>query len=259
MNSFIRLGLGLVFLVGLAGCHACGHTWGHNCGHNDCGCGGSEVTTCEHCVCDGDECDHCESCEECHKPKLSKLKKKMKHSKKSDKYELPREASAYGYGKHVVYTGDDWGGIPHPPTSPGMMPWGSMGSCCDSCNMPMMDGGGMPSMPGSSGGCTSCTANAGMMPQPESFGCTSCQAGQHPQLQSTPATSGGTCAHCGPGNATPDSFYSPMQPGRGTPTPAPPATDSGPMPPTPDTSNPNSNDQSSGGPIQKLQWVPRQL
>jgi hypothetical protein len=262
MKTALRLACGLLLIVSAVGCHTCHHSCGdqacqprRSCLHKSClhklfkgrggcgcnsgcgeGCGGSEGEM----ACD---CGH-----------------HRHHHKSKVSYDLPAEAMMHGYDKTVVYTGDDWQGIPQPVMG-GMMP---MSVGCAGCagGPPMMSmppvgcagcaGSGMSPIPGD-GGCASC-AGTGVAPQPATSGCASC--GGNP-ANSTPATppTGGSCASCGAG-ASADSFYNPMGPHHVTPAPAPPAD---PAPPIESVPGGEKSATSGNEPIQKIHWVPRQL
>ncbi|MFM9960401.1 MAG: hypothetical protein ACKV2Q_04165 [Planctomycetaceae bacterium] len=256
MKTALRLSCGLLLIVSVVGCRTCQHSCGEQscqpqgcsqhkgclsklfkgkgkggCGcHSDCGdgCGGGQM------ACD---CGHPHGRHKSHK-----------------NYDLPGEAAMYGYDKSVVYTGEDYQGIPQQGLNMMPMPGG-----CSGC------AGGHPMMGMPSTGCAGC-AGPGMSPMPSegmsvpqsapSGGCASC-GGNHPTPGPTPMTpmtpatppAGGGCASCG-ANASSEAFYHPMGLQHHNPVPAPPA-EGGPQP---------AIEAVPGGePIQKIHWVPRQL
>ena len=256
MNTVLRICLGLLVTVSAVGCRSChnqcgGCDSGHSgCGHKSClhkifkkgDCGGNDA-----CGCDGDistcECHH-------HGGKS----KKSKH-----RYEFPAEAAMYGYGNSVVYTGDDWQGMPQ-----------GMSAGCSGCGAPAMDGmmspstgcagcsGGLAPTPNIGGGCASCGGNHSA-PTPSSTGCASC-GGNHsptPTMPSIPPASGG-CASCG-ASAANESFYNPLGPNHNSPAPAPPAEGSNQPSSAPPEGIPGGEKAAGSESIQKIHWVPRQL
>ena len=231
MNTVLRLSLGLLFAASLVGCHTCyrGGCYYDSCGQqNACGCDG-EFAGCD-----------CES----HGPRV-----RHRHSRSK----VPSDAVTHGYDGSVVYSGDDWQGIPqsgpgmpmqgghHPSGGPHMLaPGGGCSSCGSGPSLPMPSGGG----------CASCGGGSGqMMPHAAPGGCASCGTGSQPTLATPP--SGGNCASCGTG--TPNDFYSPISPSPGSPTPdAPPAEG------VPGQNN-DGKAAGHGESIQKINWVPRQF
>ena len=253
MKTALRLCFGLLLTVSAVGCHTCQSGCQSSC---DSGCG---HRSCLHKVAEklrggGGGQGACDSCGQeagcaCGQQHRSHRKAKMK-------YELPAEAAMYGYDKSVVYTGDDWQGMPQQMM--GAMPGG-----CSGCagGAPMMStpssgcagcaGGGPTPAPG---GCASC--GGGSAPQPASGGCASC-GGNHAMPSTVPSAPsvGGGCASCGAAAGN-DSFYNPMGPNHHGPAPAPPAEGA----PTPTIEAvPGNNAAGSGESIQKIHWVPRQL
>lgn len=239
MNTVMRLSLGLLFAASLMGCHTC---YRGGCAYDGCGGGCQDA-----CGCDGEfaSCD-CQN----HGPHV-------RHSRIRSK--APSDATAHGYDGSVVYSGDDWQGIPQQQGAmPGMpmqqrgyhqggMPPQMMGPSggCSSC------GSGHNSPIPGDGGCASCGSGGGqMMPQAAPGGCASCGTGTHP----TPATppSGGNCASCGTGTPN-DSFYSPIAPNPGSPAPDAPPSEGIPG------QNNDGKAAGQGESIQKINWVPRQL
>lgn len=246
MKTILRFCLGLLLAVSAVGCHTCQTSCQSSCQPGcDTGCG---QRSCLHKVVDkfkGNRCNNCGSQGDCGCEHEATCDCGHQHhrvrNRSKGKYQLPAEAAMYGYDNSVVYTGDDFQGIPQ--QSMGMMP---MSVGCSGC------AGGTPMMSMPSTGCAGC---GGVSPIPSEGGCASC-GGNHPSpVSSVPPTSGG-CASCGAG-ATNDSFYNPMGPGHHGPAPAPPAegTTPAPMP----EAVPGSNAAGSGEPIQKIHWVPRQL
>ncbi len=263
MKTALRLSCGLLLIVSAVGCHTCQHSCGdQGCapqggcqqksvfgklfkGKSGCGC----QSECDQ-GCGGHEGELPCDCGRHHSPKKSK-NKKCKHC---------NEAAMYGYDSTVVYTGDDWQGIPQPVM--GMMP---MAGGCSGCagGAPMMSmpstgcagcgGSGMSPMP-HEGGCASCGGN-GVVPQPPSGGgCASCGGNHSVPTPAAPPASGG-CASCGAA-AGAESFYNPMGPNH-HPAPVPPAEGA---PPPSIESVPGEKASTSGGEqIQKIHWVPRQL
>ena len=260
MKTALRFCLGLLLTISAVGCHTCqtscqsSSDTGYNtdCGHRSClhklkdkfrggncnNCGGQSNCGCEQepaCACG--------------------------HHRRHKKSKVHSEAAMYGYDKSVVYTGDDWQGIPQPAM--GMMP---MTGGCSGCagGAPMMSmpstgcagcgGSGVAPAPGG-GGCASCSGT-GSVPQPAPGGCAGC-GGNHSTPSTVPSAPpvGGGCASCGTGVTT-DSFYNPMGPNHQNPAPAPPA-ETAPAP-TPEAA-PGNNAAGSGDQIQKIHWVPRQL
>ena len=254
MKTALRFCLGLLLTISAVGCHTCQSGCQSSC---DTGCGNR---SCLHKVVDkfkgGNRCNNCGSqgdcgCEqevacECGRSHRVRSRSKRQHG-------VPTEAAMYGYDKSVVYTGEDYQGIPQ---QMGMMPMsGGCGAPMTSMPSTGCAGCGGPSPVPSEGGCASC-GGGGQVPQPAPGGCASC-GGNHATptpVPSVPPTSGG-CASCGAGAST-DSFYNPMGPGHHAPAPAPPAEgNSSPMP----EAVPGSNAAGSGDQIQKINWVPRQL
>lgn len=257
MKTALRIYLGLLLTVSAVGCHTCRTSCDSGCGHRSClhksclhkifnrgGCG-------SHSECGG--CDGEAGCE-CGHSHHVRCKKSKGH------YELPAEAAMYGYDKSVVYTGDDWQGIPQ-PTIGMMTPMtaGGCGGCAGGAPMMSMPatgcagcgGTGLSPIPGD-GGCASC-GGSGSAPAPAASGCASC-GGNQPAPAAPPANGG--CASCGAG-ASADSFYNPMGPNHLTPAPAPPAE----TVPSPSIESVPGGEKaaSSNEPIQKIHWVPRQL
>lgn len=238
MNTVLRICLGLLVTISAVGCHTCHNQCGGGCdsGHSGCGhksCLGklfkkSDCGCNDSCGCSGDvstcECQH-------HSGKFKRSK---------GKYAFPAEQAMHGYGNSVVYTGDDWQGMPQPAM--GMMPQG-MSAGCSGCGAPAMT----PST-----GCAGCSG--GMAPPPTvGGGCSSCGGNHSAPTASIPPSSG--CASCAAG-ATNDSFYNPLGSGTLSPAPAPPAE--APQSTTPPEGIPG--DKAAGGDsIQKIHWVPRQL
>ena len=228
MNTVLRLSLGLLLAVSLVGCNSCGHQSCLTKGfHNGCGCGchdagGGDV--------DGAACD-------CGQPHAPRMKHRLGKSKM-----LP-DAAVHGYDRSVVYTGEDWQGIPQ-QAAPGMMGAPFSGGC-SGC-------GGGPSMPPSVG-CSGCGGGPISAPPAQGGGCASCGGGAPTQMPSSLPSSGG-CASCG-ANAGNESFYSPMTPNHGSPTPAPPAEGI----PGQNDNSPGDKAVNQGETIQKINWVPRQL
>jgi len=259
MKTALRLSCGLLLIVTAVGCHTCQHS----CGEQSCqpqqGCqqkscfqklfkrGGGCQSNC------GDGCGGFDGEMTCD------CGRHRGHRKSNKNYELPAESAMYGYDKSVVYTGDDWQGIPQPAM--GMMP---MVAGCSGC------AGGAPMMSTPSTGCAGCSG-PGLSPAPHEGGCASCGGGG--AVPQPPA--GGGCASCGGNHATPgsvapstsggcascgaaasaDSFYNPMGPHH-QPAPAPPAEGV----PNPAIESVPGGDKASGGEtIQKIHWVPRQL
>lgn len=263
MKTILRFCLGLLLAISAVGCHTCQTSCQSSCEPGcDSGCG---HRSCLHKVVDKfKRCNRCGSQGDCgceHEATCDCGRHHRVRNRSKGKYQLPAEAAMYGYDNSVVYTGDDFQGIPQ--QAMGMMP---MSVGCAGCagGAPMMSmpstgcagcgGSGVSPIP-SEGGCASC-GGSGQAPQPAAGGCASC-GGNHPTpaaAPSVPPTSGG-CASCG-ASATNDSFYNPMGPGHNTPAPAPPAEGNpAPMP----EGVPGNNATGSGDPIQKIHWVPRQL
>lgn len=262
MKTALQLCFGLLLTISAVGCHTCQTSCQSSC---DPCCGGCGHRSCLHklkdkfrgcnCGCQHSDCDGCGGEEVCD------CGHHHKHKKSKVKYEHPVEATMYGYDKSVVYTGDDWQGIPQPVM--GSMP-GMMAGGCSGCagGAPMMSmpstgcsgcgGSGISPTP-SEGGCASCSGT-GSAPQPATSGCASC-GGNHVMPSTAPSVPsvGGGCASCGTGAAN-DSFYNPMGPIQ--PAPAPPAENA---PPPAESVPGNNNAAGSGEPIQKIHWVPRQL
>lgn len=258
MKTVLQMCLGLLLTVSAVGCHTCqsGHQSGcdSGCGHRSCLHKVADKFKGGQCGCQSDcggDCGHGDQCDCSHRVSHRKFKRKSSH---------PVEATMYGYDNSVVYTGDDWNGIPQPAM--GMMP--SAGGCSGCAGgAPMMSmpstgcsgcgGSGIAPTP-SGGTCASC-AGGGSVPQAAPSSCASC-GGNHSApvtAPSVPPVSG--CASCG-GAATADSFYNPMGPVHNGPAPAPPAEATpAPMP----EAVPGNNAASSGDQIQKIHWVPRQL
>ena len=256
MKTALRFCFGLLLTVSAVGCHTCQQSCQSGC---DSGCG---HRSCLHKLTDkfrgggcGCQNNDCQSCGVAHgnDSGCDCGRHRSRHKSKS-KYELPAEAAMYGYDKSVVYTGGDWQGIPQP-----MM--GSMPGGCSGCagGAPMMSmpstgcsgcaGSGISPAPGG-GSCASC-GGGGSIPQPVGGGCASC-GGNHSMPASVPPVGGG-CASCGAAAGN-DSFYNPMGPNH--PAPAPPAEGTpAPMP----EAVPGNNAAGSGGSIEKIHWVPRQL
>lgn len=251
MKTALRICLGLLLTISAVGCHTCQSSCQSSC---DTGCG---HRSCLHkikdkfrggnCGCQTDGgCGHEATCD-------------CGHHHGHRKSKVHSEAAMYGYDKSVVYTGDDWQGIPQPAM--GMMP---MAGGCSGCagGSPMMSmpstgcsgcgGSGVAPTPGE-GGCASC-GGTGSVPQSAPGGCASC-GGNHSIPATVPSAppAGGGCASCGTGSTT-DSFYNPMGPNH--PAPAPPVE--GTPAPTPEAV-PGNNAAGSSEPIQKIHWVPRQL
>lgn len=263
MKTTLQLCFGLLLAISAVGCHTCQTSRQSSC---DTGCNtGCGHRSCLHKVVDkfkgGNRCNNCGSQGDCGCEQEVACECGRSHrvrSRSKRRNEFSTEASMYGYDKSVVYTGDDYQGIPQ---QMGMMP---MSGGCAGCagGAPMMSmpstgcagcgGSGVSPIP-SEGGCASC-GGSGQAPQPAAGGCASC-GGNHPTpTPSVPPTSGG-CASCG-ASATNDSFYNPMGPGHHSPAPAPPAEGNpAPMP----EAVPGNNAAGSGDPIQKIHWVPRQL
>ena len=264
MKTALRLCLGLLLTISAVGCHTCQSNCQNSCQSNcDSGCGNGSCLTKAFSklkgIGGGGGCQSDRGCDE--EPVCDCGRPHHRHSKRSKaRYDLPAEATMYGYDKSVVYTGDDWQGIPQPAM--GMMP---MAGGCSGCaggaptmSMPSTGcagcgGSGISPAP-SGGGCASC-GGTGSVPQPAPGGCASC-GGNHATpstAQSAPPVGSG-CASCGAG-ATTDSFYNPMGPNH--PAPAPPAEGA----PTPAIEAvPGDNKAAgSGDSIQKIHWVPRQL
>lgn len=263
MKTALRLSCGLLLIISAVGCHTCQHSCGdqgcqprQSClhksclhkifkGKSGCGCHSDCGDRCGEGCCEGDgeancDCGHHHGCRKCKK-----------------KCDRPSEAMMHGYDSSVVYTGDDWQGIPQPIMG-GMMP---MSVGCSGCagGAPMMSmpatgcsgcgGSGMSPIPGDSG-CASC-GGSGIAPQPApGGGCASC-GGNQPAPATPPV--GGGCASCGAG-ATPDSFYNPHHPA-----PAPPAEGGAPAPSLESVPGGDKAATSGSEPIQKIHWVPRQL
>ena len=234
MNTVLRLSLGLLLAASMVGCNSCGHQSclhkAFNSGNNGCGCGchdGGGYDT------DGATCD----CGQQHAPR-------MKHHRVRSK--MQPDAVAHGYDGSVVYTGDDWQGIPQ--QAPGMT-GAPFSSGCSGC------GGGpsMSPMP-SAGGCSGCGGGPiSAPPIQQGGGCASCGGGIPSQVTPSIPSSGG-CASCGAA-AGHESFYSPMTPNHGSPAPAPPAEGI----PGQNESSPGDKASTQGESIQKINWVPRQL
>lgn len=257
MKTALRLCLGLLLTISTVGCHTCQTSCQSSC---DTGCG---HRSCLHKFTDkvrgsNRECQsECGGCEH----EACACRHHHGHKKSKNRYEMPPEAAMYGYDNSVVYTGDDWQGIPQPAM--GMMP---MAGGCSGCagGAPMMSspstgcagcgGSGIAPTP-NGGGCASC-GGTGSIPQPAPGTCASC-GGNHPTPPTVPSAppAGGGCASCGTG-ATTDSFYNPMGPNHQAPAPAPPAESvPAPMP----EAVPGNNAAGSAEQIQKIHWVPRQL
>lgn len=259
MKTALRFCLGLLLTISAVGCHTCQTSCQSSC---DTGCN----TGCGHRSClskfkdkfrRGNCCSNCGSQSECGCEQELACACGHRHGHKKSKVQY--EPAMYGYDKSVVYTGDDWQGIPQPMM--GMMP---MAGGCSGCagGAPMMSmpstgcagcgGSGIAPGPGD-GGCASC-AGTGSVPQPAPGGCASC-GGNHSIPSTAPSVppAGGGCASCGAGAAT-ESFYNPMGPNHQNPAPAPPAETA----PTPEAV-PGNNAAGSGEQIQKIHWVPRQL
>jgi len=265
MKTALRLFCGLLLIVSAVGCHTCHHS----CGDQGCapqggslhkGCLGKLFKGKSGCGCQS-ECD--EGC--CgHEGELScDCGHHHSHHKSKKKCKKCSEAAMYGYDSSVVYTGEDWQGMPQPIM--GMMP---LAGGCSGCagGAPMMSmpttgcagcgGSGISPIP-SEGGCASC-GGSGVVPQPQppiSGGCATC-GGNHsaPAPATAPAPVGGGCASCGAAAAN-ESFYNPMGPHH-QPAPAPPAEA---VPNPAIESVPGGEKASSGESIQKIHWVPRQL
>lgn len=258
MKTALRLSCGLLLMISAVGCRTCQHSCGEqscqpqdrghhksclkklfkgkgkgSCGcHSECGdgCGGGQMA-----------CD---------------CGRKHGHHKSHANDDMPGEAAMYGYDKSVVYTGDDWQGIPH--QGQGMMP---MPGGCSGC------AGGHPMMGMPSTGCAGC-ASPGLSPIPgdnggfhqpgSGGGCAGC-GGNHPTPGPMPTAppAGGGCASCG-ANAGHESFYNPMGPQHHNPAPAPPA-EGVPHPSIESVPGGEKASTSGGEPIQKIHWVPRQL
>ncbi len=266
MKTALRLSYGLLLIVSAVGCHTCQHSCGDQgctpqggCQHKSClgklfkgkGGGGCQSDCGDGCgVGDGEmACD----CGRHHGPRKSKSK--CKHC---------NEAAMYGYDNSVVYTGDDWQGMPQPGM--GMMP---MAGGCSGCagGAPMMSmpstgcagcgGSGMSPIP-NEGGCASC-GGSGVVPQPQpptGGGCASCGGNHSAPVPAAPPAGGG-CASCGAAAAN-ESFYNPMGPHH-HPAPAPPAEGGVPNPSIESVPGGDKGPTSGGETIQKIQWVPRQL
>lgn len=256
MKTALQLCWGLLLTVSAVGCHTCQTSCQSEC---DSGCG---HRSCLHKVAEKFRGGRCGCGSECDTECAGNCGHHHRHKKSKGHYEFPAEAAMHGYDKSVVYTGDDWQGIPQPAM--GMLP---MGPGCSGCagGTPMMShpstgcagcaGGGVSPTPGA-GGCASC-GTPGNVSQPAPGGCASC-GGNHQTpstVPSVPATSG-NCASCGAG-ATADSFYNPMGPNHLNPAPAPPVDAA----PSPSLESVPGGDKAatSGDTIQKIHWVPRQL
>ena len=237
MNTVLPLSLGLLLMASMVGCNTCGH---QNCMHkamnNGCGCGCHDGGACD--IDAGANCD----CGHGHK-RAPRIKNRHAKSKM-----LP-DAQAHGYNSSVVYTGEDYQGIPQQPVAMMGTPYSSG---CSGCS----GGPSISTMPSvgtiPSSGCAGCSGGSISTPPIQSSGCSSCGGGV-PQQMSSPIPSSGGCASCG-GNAGHESFYSPMSPNNG-PAPAPPAESL----PGHNESSPGDKAVNQGESIQKINWVPRQL
>ena len=241
MKTVLRLSLGLLLAASLVGCHTCGQ---QSCLHkifdNGCGCHDNQ--------CGGDAC----GCNEGVAVGARRVRTRR---------HVPVDATMHGYGNSVVYTGDDWQGIPQPAM--GQMPMmgaPSGGNCGCSGGMPGMApmpssgcaGCGAPaSIPSQGGGCASCAGGNHIEPQHAPGGCASCGGAPPTSMTPTPVSSGG-CASCGAGAAN-ESFFGPSHQG---PAPAPPAEG---IPGQNIESSPGDKAANQGESIQKIHWVPRQL
>lgn len=253
MNTVLRLSLGMLLGVCAVGCQTCQPGCEVGCGHRSClhklvgnrGCG------C-HSGCDSGCDGYCDG--SCGHRSRSKLRTKKG---------VPLEATMHGYDGSVVYTGDDYAGIPQPV----MGEWPTAVSGCAGC------AGGSPIMNAPSSGCAGC-AGGGIAPTPSAGGCAGCAGntiapaappaggtcascgGNHatPATPTTPPANGGGCASCG-GAAFNDSYFGPMGPIHSSPAPAPPAEVNPPLESVPG----GDKSANSGEPIQKINWVPRQL
>ena len=230
MNTVLRLSLGLLLAVSMVGCNSCGHqSCMHKAVNNGCGCGCHEGGGCDT---DSAACD----CGRQHTPRI-------KHRRAKSKM-LP-DAVAHGYDGSVVYTGEDWQGIPQ--QAPPMMGSPYSGGC-SGC------GGGQNIYPTpTAGGCSGCGGGPVSAPPAQGGGCASCGGGAPPQLPQTIPSSGG-CASCG-GSGGNEAFYSPLSPNHSGPAPAPPAEGI----PGHNESSPGDKAVNQGETIQKINWVPRQL
>lgn len=239
MNTVLRLSLGLLLMASMVGCNTCGQqSCMHKAMNNGCGCG------CHDGGGGGCDMDAGATCDCGHKraPRI-----KHRHAKSKM---LP-DAVAHGYDKSVVYTGDDYQGIPQQPVAMMGAPYSSGCSGCSGgpsiSTMPSV--GTMPSS-----GCSGCSGGQISAPPTPSSGCSTCGGGV-PQQMTSPIPSSGGCASCG-GNAGHESFYSPMSSPNNGPAPAPPAEA---IPGHNNESSPGDKAVNQGDSIQKINWVPRQL
>ncbi len=233
MNTVLRLSLGLLLMASMVGCNTCGQqscihkafNGGCGCGCHDSGGGGCDMDA-------GATCG-------CGRKHASRIKQRHAKSK------MQPDAVAHGYDNSVVYTGDDYQGIPQQPVAMMGAPYSSG---CSGCS----GGPSVSSMPPSTG-CAGCSGGQVSAPPVQSGGCTSCGGGV-PQQMTSPIPSSGGCASCG-GNAGHESFYSPMSSPNNGPAPAPPAE----AIPGHNESSPGDKAVNQSESIQKINWVPRQL
>ena len=210
MNTVLRLSLGLLLMASMVGCNTCGQqSCMHKAFNNGGGCGCHDGGGCD--MDAGATCD-------CGHKRAPRIKHRHTKSKM-----LP-DAVAHGYDNSVVYTGEDYQGIPQQPVAMMSTPHSSGCSGCSGCS----GGPSLSTMPSvgtmpSHSGCSGCSGGSISAPPVQSSGCSSCGGGV-PQQMTSPIPSSGGCASCG-GNAGHESFYSPMSsPNNNGPAPAPPAT-----------------------------------
>ncbi|MCX7423352.1 MAG: hypothetical protein NT013_27985 [Planctomycetia bacterium] len=235
MNTVLRLSLGLLLMASMVGCNTCGQqSCMHKAFNNGGGCGCHDGGGCD--MDAGATCD-------CGHKRAPRIKHRHTKSKM-----LP-DAVAHGYDNSVVYTGEDYQGIPQQPVA--MMSTPHSSGCSGGPSLSTMPSVG--TMPSHSG-CSGCSGGSISAPPVQSSGCSSCGGGV-PQQMTSPIPSSGGCASCG-GNAGHESFYSPMSsPNNNGPAPAPPAE----AIPGHNENSPGDKAVNQGESIQKINWVPRQL